>query len=571
MVDLLTERLEIATPDEKQIEQVFRIMSTGTLAARTGFKKMEDKSEAEGQIRWAMRTDNMFVISDKSKKDKVIGLTILTPEEINTPQGTLTNYDICYFIELQSQGYGYMTEALTRIKSYLFDERKADRLTIYLEPDNEPSRKVALKSGFKFNHIEKDASCKYDGKIVDLEFYVLNRCDTERREENKMENYLYSQKWINEGGVLFPIPGSASLLTTPGNGVFRIFEQPRTNRIGLEKIAEAFSFNFKIYGTEGKEINDLIIHTWESEVFRESGKNLGVIFNGVKGTGKTIAAKLLCNRIGLPTIVITKPCNELLEFIQSLNFEAVILIDEAEKTFKDDSEVLLKMIDGVYNSRRKLYILTTNELSLDDNLLGRPGRIRYIKEFGNLSLDIIKEVIDDLLSDKSLAENLMSLVNKLEISTIDILKSLIEECNITGNIPNPNLFNVPLSMLKVKLLHFDDLNEDWFEEFKQFIASAKKISTPIDQWIREKRRKEDKGKDCTWKSFIENKFDCKVRIESIPIRDKNIEKGRRLRYYKVTTSPDLNGFFCCESEYSDGQELFCLIGFTDRPTLYNEQ
>ncbi len=571
MVDLLTERLEIATPDEKQIEQVFRIMSTGTLAARTGFKKMEDKSEAEGQIRWAMRTDNMFVISDKSKKDKVIGLTILTPEEINTPQGTLTNYDICYFIELQSQGYGYMTEALTRIKSYLFDERKADRLTIYLEPDNEPSRKVALKSGFKFNHIEKDASCKYDGKIVDLEFYVLNRCDTERREENKMENYLYSQKWINEGGVLFPIPGSASLLTTPGNGVFRIFEQSRTNRIGLEKIAEAFSFNFKIYGTEGKEINDLIIHTWESEVFRESGKNLGVIFNGVKGTGKTIAAKLLCNRIGLPTIVITKPCNELLEFIQSLNFEAVILIDEAEKTFKDDSEVLLKMIDGVYNSRRKLYILTTNELSLDDNLLGRPSRIRYIKEFGNLSLDIIKEVIDDLLSDKSLAENLMSLVNKLEISTIDILKSLIEECNITGNIPNPNLFNVPLSMLKVKLLHFDDLNEDWFEEFKQFIASVKKISTPIDQWIREKRRKEDKGKDCTWKSFIENKFDCKVRIESIPIRDKNIEKGRRLRYYKVTTSPDLNGFFCCESEYSDGQELFCLIGFTDRPTLYNEQ
>ena len=191
-------------------------------------------------------------------------------------------------------------------------------------------------------------------------------------------NYLNDRKWINEGGTLFHIPGSATLLTTPGNGVFRIAEDPRTNRLGLEKIAEAFSFNFKIYGSEGNDINNRIIRTWESDIFRQSGKNLGVIFNGIKGTGKTIAAKQLCNRLGLPTIIISHPCEELLGFIQSLNFEAVILIDEAEKTFDDNPEVLLKMINGVYNCRRKLYILTTNSLSLDDNLLGRPGPKRLL-------------------------------------------------------------------------------------------------------------------------------------------------------------------------------------------------
>ena len=89
--------------------------------------------------------------------------------------------------------------------------------------------------------------------------------------------------------------------------------------------------------------------------------------------------------MGLPVIVISKPMDGMLEFIQSLCFESVILIDEAEKTFYDDREVLLKMIDGVYNSKRKLYILTTNKLTVDENLLGRPGRIRYIKEFNNLS------------------------------------------------------------------------------------------------------------------------------------------------------------------------------------------
>lgn len=193
-------------------------------------------------------------------------------------------------------------------------------------------------------------------------------------------------------------------------------------------------------------------------MFQKSGKNLGVIFNGLKGTGKTIAAKQLCNRLGLPTIVVSKPVDGLLEFIQALNFEAAVLIDEAEKTFDEESEILLKMIDGVYNNRRKLYILTTNELTLDDNLIGRPGRIRYVKQFGNLELDVINEVITDTLEDKSLADGLIRLVNSLEISTIDILKSIIEECNITGRIPDPNLFNVPLSNLKLRLLRFSDLD-----------------------------------------------------------------------------------------------------------------
>ena len=563
MVELVTDRLVIATPGESHIDDVFRIMSTRCLAERTGFKKMDDVSEAEGKIRWAMRTDNMLVISKKDGED-VIGIIILTPKEINFPQGTLMDYEICYFIETSFQGNGYMTEALACIKEYLFNVRKADRLTIYLEPDNGPSRKVALAGGFKFSHVEKEAGCRYDGTMTDLEFYVLDRQDSPKDVGPCTDNYLNRQKWINEGGVLFPIPGSATLLSTPGNGVFRIYVDVRTGRIGLEKIAESFIVNFKVYGTEGKAINDHIIHTWNSDVFQKSGKNLGVIFNGLKGTGKTIAAKQLCNRLGLPTIVVSKPVDGLLEFIQALNFEAAILIDEAEKTFDEESEILLKMIDGVYNHRRKLYILTTNELTLDDNLIGRPGRIRYVKQFGNLELDVINEVIADTLEDKSLADGLIRLVNSLEISTIDILKSLIEECNITGQIPDPNLFNVPLSKLKLRLLRFNDLDEGRFEDVEKFIVENKPESMPIEQWIGQRR--DDGNDDSTWKSFIEKEFKCGISKESVSSRDSVVIKGGKLGYHKVITEPDKYGFFSWE--YYGDEELLCYIGFTDRPSLY---
>lgn len=563
MVELVTDRLVIATPGERHIDDVFRIMSTRFLAERTGFKRMDDVSEAEGKIRWAMRTDNMLVISKKDGDD-VIGIIILTPREINLPQGTLMDYEICYFIETSFQGNGYMTEALSCIKEYLFNVRKADRLTIYLEPDNGPSRKVALAGGFKFSHVEKEAGCRYDGTMTDLEFYILDRQDSPKDAGPGTDNYLNRQKWINEGGVLFPIPGSATLLSTPGNGVFRIYVDARTGRIGLEKIAESFIVNFKVYGTEGKAINDHIIHTWNSDVFQKSGKNLGVIFNGLKGTGKTIAAKQLCNRLGLPTIVVSKPVDGLLEFIQALNFEAAVLIDEAEKTFDEESEILLKMIDGVYNHRRKLYILTTNELTLDDNLIGRPGRIRYVKQFGNLELDVINEVITDTLEDKSLADGLIRLVNSLEISTIDILKSIIEECNITGRIPDPNLFNVPLSNLKLRLLRFSDLDEVRFEDVEKFIVENKPESMPIEQWMDIK--KDDGKDDSTWQSFIEKEFKCDIRKESVSSRDNVVMKGGKLGYHKVTTEPDKYGFFSWE--YYGDEELLCYIGFTDRPSLY---
>lgn len=61
----------------------------------------------------------------------------------------------------------------------------------------------------------------------------------------------------------------------------------------------------------------------------------------------------------------------MVSFIQQLDFECIVLIDEAEKTFKrgESDEVLLKLIDGVYNRSRKLYILTTNTLNVNENYL----------------------------------------------------------------------------------------------------------------------------------------------------------------------------------------------------------
>ena len=145
-----------------------------------------------------------------------------------------------------------------------------------------------------------------------------------------------SQQWINEAGTFYPVSGDTRLLASPGHGVFVVVESatPMMKRIGLNRIGDKFDFDFKLYELGTDPIIRLVKKTWESRPFVEGNKNLGVIFNGIKGTGKTLSAKLLCNAIGLPIVIVQNSSEGLLPFLQSLNFECVVFIDEAEKTFK---------------------------------------------------------------------------------------------------------------------------------------------------------------------------------------------------------------------------------------------
>lgn len=571
-IEIETDRLIIRTPEDKDVHDIFVLMSDREIAASTGFRPMNTLSEAEGKIRREMDGGLMFCILEKNLPEKVLGVFEITPHKTNTVSGEKCNYEICYFLHKEARGKGYMTEVVKRMKRYLFDERIADSLTIAVLPRNDASRRVALKSGFTYEGLEKKCGMNYLDEVVDLEYYTLYKeeyLNPDEKIRKEKQTIASKQKWINDGGILYPIPGYASLLTSPGNGIFRIYEQPQTKRLGLEKIDDTFRFDFKIYDLDCEDIMSKIIKTWTSDLFRESNKNLGVIFNGIKGTGKTIAAKQLCNRIGLPVIVISKPVDGMLEFIQSLHFESIILIDEAEKTFREEQEVLLKMIDGVYNDMRKLYILTTNKLSIDENLLGRPGRIRYIKEFSNLSAKAVNDVIDDNLNDISLKDDVLKVVDSLEISTIDILKAIIDECNIMGSVPSDSTLNIPKAKYKIQIISFDNLELKFHRELQDYIINHLAADESVINWLQKVIGTDGKGKKFKKNlDLIEEMYDCRVCIEWRPTSTLGVYIGKHLGCGIVNSKPDGYGFFTREADWDNSTELCCLCNDYNIPSLY---
>lgn len=394
----------------------------------------------------------------------------------------------------------------------------------------------------------------------------MNRIDN-----NDME--LTRQKWVNERGVYFPISGDTVLLKTPGMGVFNVVQSPNPMdaRIGLQRIGDAFEFNFKIYELGCEEMLQIIKKTWESEVFVGGDKNLGVIFNGIKGTGKTLSAKLLCNALKLPVLIVQSPYDGLVNFLQSLCFECVVFIDEAEKTFKmgEDDDVLLRLIDGVYNQTRKLYILTTNQLTLNDNLLGRPGRIRYRFEFGNLQPKAVKDYIDDNLLPQyaDQRESILEQVDLLEISTIDILKALVDEVNIHGCLPEIQCLNIPTAKFAFEILGFHNIQSYGDkEEVMNFIKGKLRESgfSSVLEWVN------------GWKS--ENGEDDAVDVleEEFGYVTKRVLKSSFSTLYKdestsegiIIQEVDADGFFVMRMKYWDTDHLCLLLRKKNNPSLY---
>lgn len=217
----------------------------------------------------------------------------------------------------------------------------------------------------------------------------------------------------------------------------------------LQRTESAFAFDYKIYGKDTPFVNRMI------KTYYATTGNLGALLNGVKGTGKTVTSKLLSNEFiskGIPVILINTNYSGINEFINKIPQDVVLVFDEFEKNFSDKNgqnagQDLLSLMDGVFSgNHRRVFLLTTNNTYVNPNLLERPSRIRYIKQYRGLDLDTIIEVVDDKLKVPSLREECIQFISELQEITIDIVKGILEEVNIHEESPYAfsKFFNIKL-------------------------------------------------------------------------------------------------------------------------------
>jgi hypothetical protein len=278
-----------------------------------------------------------------------------------------------------------------------------------------------------------------------------------------------SMIWLKNGRELSQVEDSIQVIEELPKKIYTLQKKPLSGDLYLEEFADEFSFNFKLYGIETRFIEHVL------KTFESTNTNLGVLLNGVKGTGKTITAKILANKMNLPVILVNGYYEGLAEFIAKIESDCILFFDEYEKRFDKERMTdtdILAIMDGVFNSpHRRVFLLTTNSLYINDNMIGRPSRIRYKKTFSNLPPEIVKEYLDDNLINKEYTQSIISYIDTLAISTIDILKAVVDEFNI-HNTPLSewkNFFNTePARYTWSCYVYKQDSDEEFSkEEFKE--------------------------------------------------------------------------------------------------------
>lgn len=328
--------------------------------------------------------------------------------------------------------------------------------------------------------------------------------------------------WIQDGNTF--IKGSATTKAHPEGlpkGIYEVKES--MTGYYLNRLGDSFVFNYKLYGINNKFIDHFI------KTYNNTTGNLGVLFNGIKGTGKTVTAEELCNRIGLPVIIV-KSCKEvddMLKFLATqINFDCIFFFDEYEKEFRESSSVL-SFMDGVHNSQyRKIFPLTTNELEINNNLLGRPSRIRYVRSFGNLPEETTLELFNDILIDKDAIEPVLDLIRQMQIVTVDLVKALAQEVNIHGvdkidlirknfNLEFSDFTYLVESIESGSLSNVQNINEQLFEK----IIRSREVTRKIERKSPSKLTEEER--------------DAQITMAGAYIRTDSVSVNKEIKYLKI--------------------------------------
>ena len=185
------------------------------------------------------------------------------------------------------------------------------------------------------------------------------------------------------------------------------------------------NFPSKIYLTEK---DDHFIKRVLNYFNTTNDNNVGVLLTGVKGTGKTVTAKLLAKHSGLPIIVVDSrfPAERLKEYFKRFKQNVCILMDEIEKNFH--TEFMLDLLDGVQATCKKLFIATCNNTrDVSEYFIDRCSRIRYLRNYTIEQNFAYLSVILDDLQIKNKEKVIEFCKNEIKLLSLDNMLAFVKE------------------------------------------------------------------------------------------------------------------------------------------------
>lgn len=240
-------------------------------------------------------------------------------------------------------------------------------------------------------------------------------------------------KIVNNGSILRIFNDDLIVTDTIPTGTYKI---NFSNMSGYSLVkTKNFKHDTKVYGNH-LTLVDKILSRYEY-----AERNFGVMLRGRKGTGKSMTARIISERLldkDIPTIIVSENTPGICEFLQSIEQPVFVVIDEFEKIFISDGDVdeqiqFLSLFDG-YHSNKHFYLISINDYDkLNSYFKGRTGRFYYDIKFGKMTMSEISDYITDTVESQYIKPNLVPLLYRLG-TNYDQLGSIAQELNLGESI-----------------------------------------------------------------------------------------------------------------------------------------
>lgn len=148
---------------------------------------------------WSTEEGIFLIVDDQ---DRLLGTADWT--KLN---GDVPDVEIGYRIFARSDwGKGIASEALNLLSGFLFDTSQINRLRLTIHVDNQASRRVAEKCGFRCEATSREA-WYHKGKWHDVDVFVITRSEAEalraRQERERRADAMNGRPGVTRSGMRF--------------------------------------------------------------------------------------------------------------------------------------------------------------------------------------------------------------------------------------------------------------------------------------------------------------------------------------------------------------------------------
>ncbi|MCL2855421.1 MAG: GNAT family N-acetyltransferase [Defluviitaleaceae bacterium] len=174
MITLETQRLIVRDYKESDLRDMHRLWSDPAVMYFLDDIMSHTPEDTASNLKYAMSNadGHYFCFCDKNTGDFIgsVGYTI----QNTTPLGKIVHMG--YLLLPQYRGKGYTPEAVQAVIKFAFEQDNCIRITTGCHKDNDASRKVMERAGFR-KEGERIQAVYHDGEMKDRLEYAINKDD----------------------------------------------------------------------------------------------------------------------------------------------------------------------------------------------------------------------------------------------------------------------------------------------------------------------------------------------------------------------------------------------------------